>query len=154
MILLNASDQIFVGQRIDNKEDAWQMPQGGISRGETPDQAMLREIQEEIGTRNVEIIVKSSKWYRYDLPEDLAGKLWSGQYKGQQQIWYVLRFRGDESEININTHHPEFRSWKWVEKDDVAHLIVPFKKELYSSVFEDLWPFVLKAQNTSCEGEG
>ena len=144
MILLNKHNQVFVGQRLDNRQEAWQMPQGGIDRKESPDQAMLRELQEETGTRNVEIIAKSSKWYRYDLPDDLGAKLWGGRYKGQQQIWYLLRFRGEDKEINIHTHHPEFRSWKWVDKDEIMELIVPFKKELYNQILSDLWPFVLR----------
>src|SRR5688572_24409610 len=94
MMLLNAENKIFVGQRFDLKEPAWQMPQGGINPNEETDQAMLRELEEEIGTRNVEIIVKSKRWYKYDLPVEIATRLWNGKYKGQQQMWYVLRFRG------------------------------------------------------------
>src|SRR5438128_1478604 len=104
MMLLNAENKIFVGQRLDNKDPAWQMPQGGIGPHEDTDQAMLRELQEEIGTRNVEIIVKSKIWYKYDLPPDLAGRLWSGKFKGQKQIWYALRFRGKDKDITIHTY--------------------------------------------------
>lgn len=145
MMLLNAENKIFVGQRRDNK-NAWQMPQGGIGPYEDTDQAMLRELEEEIGTRNVEIIVKSKAWYKYDLPTDIAARLWNGKFKGQRQIWYVLRFRGQDEEININTYHPEFCAWKWIEKAELLDLIVPFKRDLYSRVLEELWDYVLKQQ--------
>jgi len=142
MMMLNAENKVFVGQRMDTTIEAWQMPQGGIGPHEDLDQAMLRELEEEIGTKNVEIIIKSKTWYKYDLPAELATKLWSGKYKGQKQIWYVLRFRGIEEDININTLHPEFCDWKWVEKDELLRIIVPFKRDLYTQVFEDLWPYI------------
>lgn len=144
MMILNAENKIFVGQRLDNKEPAWQMPQGGIGPHEDTDQAMLRELEEEIGTRNVEILVKAKTWYKYDLPPEIAGRLWNGKFKGQKQIWYVLRFRGKDEDININTYRPEFRSWKWVEKEELLKLIVPFKKELYGRILEELWEYVEK----------
>jgi putative (di)nucleoside polyphosphate hydrolase len=141
MMILNAENKIFVGRRIDNKAGAWQMPQGGISPHEDADQAMLRELQEEIGTGNVEIIVKSKGWYKYDLPSQLAERLWNGKFKGQKQIWYALRFRGQDKDINIHTSHPEFCDWKWVEKEELLELIVPFKRDLYARVLEDLWSY-------------
>lgn len=144
MMILNADNKVFIGQRLDSKEGGWQMPQGGIGPHEDADQAMLRELQEEIGTRNVEIIVKSKLWYKYDLPQELAERLWSGKFKGQKQIWYALRFRGNDEEINIHTYHPEFRNWKWVEKENLIDLIVPFKRDLYTHVLEDLWAYVIK----------
>ena len=144
MMILNTENKIFVGQRLDNKEPAWQMPQGGIGPHEDTDQAMLRELEEEIGTRNVEIIVKSKTWYRYDLPLEIAGRLWNGKFKGQKQIWYVLRFRGEDKDINIKTYQPEFRSWKWVDKKELLDLIVPFKKELYARILKELWDYVEK----------
>lgn len=144
MMILNAENKIFVGQRLDNKEVAWQMPQGGISPHEDADQAMLRELEEEIGTRNVEIIVKSKTWYKYDLPPEIAARLWQGKFKGQKQIWYVLRFRGKDREININTYHPEFRAWKWVDKAELLDLIVPFKRQLYERILKELWMYALK----------
>lgn len=144
MMVINRENKIFVGQRLDNKNSAWQMPQGGIGPHEETDQAMLRELQEEIGTRNVEIIVKSKTWYKYELPTELSGKLWNGKYKGQKQIWFALRFRGNDDEININTYHPEFRSWKWVDKEELLELVIPFKHDLYERVLKDLWGYVLK----------
>lgn len=146
MMILNRENKIFVGQRKGGKELAWQMPQGGIGPHEDTDQAMLRELQEEIGTRNVEIIVKSKNWYKYDLPSHLAGRLWSGHYKGQRQIWYVLRFRGKNEDINVNTYHPEFCDWKWVSKKELLTLIVPFKQELYKRLLEDLWHYVVNEE--------
>lgn len=144
MMILNAENKVFVGQRLDNKGLAWQMPQGGISPHEDADQAMLRELEEEIGTRNVEIIVKSKTWYKYDLPPEIAGRLWNGRFKGQQQIWYVLRFRGKDTDININTYRPEFCAWKWVEKTELLDLVIPFKRELYERILKELWMYVLK----------
>src|ERR1700722_11646327 len=116
MMILNTENKIFVGQRKDSKEPAWQMPQGGIDFHEDTDQAMLRELQEEVGTCKVEIIIKSKRWYKYDLPTDRVEKLWGGKFKGQRQVWYVLRFQGKDEDINIHTPSPEFREWKWVNK--------------------------------------
>ena len=144
MMMVNAENKIFVGQRLDIIDSAWQMPQGGVDRHETTDQAMLRELEEEIGTRDVEVIVKSEKLYRYNLPLELSGRLWGGKYKGQRQIWYALRFRGKDKDINIKTRDPEFRDWKWGTKDELLDIIVPFKKNLYECVLEDLWPYVLR----------
>jgi putative (di)nucleoside polyphosphate hydrolase len=144
MMVLNRDNKIFMGQRLDHISSAWQMPQGGISSNETMDQAMFRELQEEIGTRDVDIIFKSKRWYRYDLPPELADRLWDGKFKGQRQIWYALRFRGKDEDINIHTQHPEFREWKWVAQEEVLDLIVPFKKELYRLVLSDLWPYISK----------
>lgn len=144
MIILNNKNKIFVGQRIDSPFPAWQMPQGGIDKDEDLDQAMLRELEEEIGTRNVKIVTKSKCWYKYDLPQELSGKLWKGRFKGQKQIWFILRFYGKDEDINIHTSHPEFRNWKWADKDEVIELAAPFKRELYTHVFNDLWDYVLK----------
>jgi NTP pyrophosphohydrolases including oxidative damage repair enzymes len=142
MMVVNREDRIFVGQRYHKKLSNWQMPQGGIEVNEVVDQAMLRELQEETSICNVEILAKSKKWHFYDLPSELATRLWGGQFKGQKQIWYALRFQGEDSEINIHTLNPEFRDWKWVEKEEVLDLIIPFKKDLYTQVFDELWPYV------------
>jgi len=141
IILTNKDHKVFMGMRVDNPEDAWQMPQGGIDEGEAPDVAMLRELEEEVGTCNVEIICTSDKWYRYDFPPHLQTRLWGGKYKGQEQLWYVVSLKGDDSQINIHTPKPEFRQWKWVAPRDVLSLIVPFKRQLYTDVLKDLWPF-------------
>ncbi|MBX9621755.1 MAG: RNA pyrophosphohydrolase [Alphaproteobacteria bacterium] len=149
MMILNSGNKVFVAQRFDNKGPAWQMPQGGISHHEDTDQAMLRELEEEIGTRKVEIIVKSKTWYKYDLPPELAARLWRGKYKGQRQIWYLLRFKGLDQDINIHTYHPEFRDWKWVDKDELIDLVIPFKQKLYTQLLQDLWPFAINYSTRS-----
>lgn len=142
MMLINKSNKIFVGQRKKSRKPAWQMPQGGIDLDEDPESAMLRELEEEIGTRNVEIITYSKRWYSYKIPPRLAPRLWGGKYKGQKQLWYLLRFLGHDKDINIATSHAEFSSWKWVEKQELLDLIIPFKRDLYREVLKDLWPYV------------
>jgi putative (di)nucleoside polyphosphate hydrolase len=146
MMIVNHENKIFVGQRLNLVQEAWQMPQGGIDPHEDPDQAMLRELTEEIGTSNVEIIVKSKKWYQYDLPSQVRARVWNGQFRGQKQLWYALRFKGTDKEINIHTPHPEFCAWKWVNKEELLNLIVPFKKDIYIQVLDEFWPFVLRSR--------
>lgn len=131
LMLLNARGLIFVAQRIDMPSSAWQMPQGGIDPGETPQQAALRELREEVGTDKVEIIAESRDWVRYDLPADLAAKLWAGRYRGQEQKWFVMRFLGTDGDIDIATPEPEFSAWRWAEPAELPKLIVPFKRDLY-----------------------
>lgn len=131
MMVFNHRRKVFVGQRLDNPIDAWQMPQGGIDEGEDPRAAAIRELSEEIGTANVEIVAETEDWLRYDLPEALIGKLWKGRYRGQEQKWFVMRFLGDDKEIDLQTHHPEFAAWKWVDITSLPDLIVPFKQSLY-----------------------
>jgi putative (di)nucleoside polyphosphate hydrolase len=131
VILVNRDGLVFVAARLDNPADAWQMPQGGIDKGEDPAVAALRELEEEIGTGKAEIVAESEGWHVYDLPPELIGKMWGGKYRGQKQKWYVLRFLGEDSDIDLDTRHPEFRAWKWVPFDQVPDLIVPFKRDLY-----------------------
>ena len=136
-MMVNRDGKVFVGQRIDSKEgDAWQMPQGGIDPGEDAEQAALRELGEETGVRPelVEIIDRTREELFYDLPAALAGRLWGGKYRGQRQIWFLIRFLGADSEIDIATKHPEFDAWRWVEAERLVDLIVPFKKEIYGAV--------------------
>ena len=134
VILVNRDGRVFVAARIDNPADAWQMPQGGIDKGEDPAAAALRELEEEIGTGKAEIVAESEGWYQYDLPPELVGKMWGGKYRGQKQKWYVLRFLGTDADINLDTRHPEFRAWKWVPFEQVPDLIVPFKRDLYQEL--------------------
>ncbi len=136
VILVNREGRVFVAARIDNPADAWQMPQGGIDKGEDPAVAALRELEEEIGTGKAEIVAESDGWYQYDLPPELIGKMWGGKYRGQKQKWYVLRFLGTDADINLDTRHPEFRAWKWVSFEQVPDLIVPFKRDLYQELVE------------------
>ena len=139
-MLLNAEGKVFVGRRIDTTMEAWQMPQGGIDEGET----VWRELEEEIGTRNAELVAKNDKWLFYDLPDELIGKVWGGKYKGQKQIWYLMKFKGSDSDIDLETYHPEFSDWKWVDMADVPRLIVPFKRALYQAVVQAFEPYLEK----------
>ena len=136
MMVFNDKKQIFVGKRIDNQE-AWQMPQGGVDKGENVKVAAKRELYEETGIQSIRIIKKSDKEYIYDLPDHLLGKIWKGKYKGQKQTWYLMKFLGPDSEININQKHPEFNEWKWVSIDELPNLIVNFKKDLYQAVIAE-----------------
>lgn len=134
VMLLNSKNKVFVGARIDNTDEAWQMPQGGIDKGEAdPWQTALRELEEETGIepRLVEPITKHPERLKYDLPEELRARLWGGKYVGQDQDWYLARFLGTDADVNIRTPHPEFREWKWIEPEELPELIVPFKRELY-----------------------
>jgi len=142
-MLINAAGRVFVAKRIDNPGDAWQMPQGGIDEGENPAKAVMRELQEEIGTDKAEIIAESDRWRDYDLPDELIGKLWGGKYRGQRQKWFALKFLGVDDDINIDAHEtPEFSDWKWVEIDEVINLIVPFKRTLYGDIVSEFRPLV------------
>ena len=134
IMLLNADSDVFVGQRIDNPADAWQMPQGGIDEGEDPLNAAWREMQEEIGTGKAELLAESRGWLNYDLPPDLADRIWKGRYRGQRQKWFAFRFRGRDDDIRIDTPHAEFRAWKWAAMRDLPNLIVPFKRKLYGEL--------------------
>jgi putative (di)nucleoside polyphosphate hydrolase len=139
VMLVNAERKIFVGQRLDSAADAWQMPQGGIDPGEDPAEAAIRELGEETGIAPhlVEIVAQSAGEHLYDLPPQLMGKMWKGKYRGQRQTWFVMRFLGSDGDINIETEHQEFRSWRWADPSKLVDLIVPFKKELYANVLSE-----------------
>jgi len=139
VMLLNAEGKVFVAQRIDTTLEAWQMPQGGLDPGEDAEAGALRELEEETGIppHLVEIIARSRGELLYDLPADLAGSLWRGRYRGQRQIWFLLRFIGQDADIDLQTAHPEFRAWKWAEPGELPDLIVPFKAELYRNVLRE-----------------
>ena len=134
--LFNAQGKVFVGERIDTP-GAWQMPQGGIDKGENPKDAFYREMLEEIGTDKAEILSIHDQTLKYDLPDHLLNKLWNGKYRGQEQTWIAARFTGEDSDINITAHHhPEFSNWQWVHLADILGLIVPFKKDTYKEVIK------------------
>lgn len=136
VMLLNAQGRVFVGRRLDNPAPAWQMPQGGIDPGEEPTEAALRELWEETGvTRDlVQIEAEAPDWLHYDLPADLIPRLWKGRYRGQKQRWYLMRFHGADNQIVIETEHPEFSEWTWLDPRDLVEKIVPFKREVYAQV--------------------
>jgi len=136
IMLLNREGKVFVGKRKDTP-DAWQMPQGGIDKGESPAEAALRELEEEIGTGKAVVLAETKDWHRYDLPPHLVGKVWGGRYRGQEQKWLCCRFQGEDTDINIRTAHPEFDAWQWVGLDDLIRLIVPFKRDIYRVVVEE-----------------
>ena len=133
IMLLNREGKVFVAARIDNPEDAWQMPQGGLDDGEEPWPGILRELEEETGIppRLVEKVAECPERLRYDLPDELQGKMWGGKWKGQLQDWYLCRFTGRDEDVDIATEEPEFCDWKWVAPADLPDLIVPFKRDLY-----------------------
>lgn len=134
MMLFNAHGEVFVGQRLDRMVEAWQMPQGGVDMQESTQDAAFRELKEEIGTDKADIISETADWLAYDLPEELRGKLWKGRYRGQIQKWYLMRFTGEDSDIDIATKDPEFRSWRWCDMGEITAMAVPFKRGVYSEV--------------------
>lgn len=137
VMLLNHDRTVFVGQRLDTQGEAWQMPQGGIDEDEEPRDAALRELREEIGTDKAEFIAESKAWLRYDLPPDLRER-WNNRWQGQQQKWFVMRFRGTDADINIATEHPEFSAWKWVAVEHLPDQIISFKRQLYLDLLQEL----------------
>ncbi len=149
IMLLNRTGEVFVGQRIDTTMEAWQLPQGGVDDGEDFETAALRELEEEIGTANIEVIARTQDWLSYDLPQDIRGKVWGGRFRGQRQIWYVMRFLGEDSEINIETAHPEFSEWKWVTWDELDRIIVPFKRQLYKELKDRFRHLTLEAEKAT-----
>jgi len=138
IIVLNKQNKIFVGKRKDNPGDKWQMPQGGVDEGEDYITAMKRELLEETSIKNIEIIKEIDKIYQYELPENLVGIIWKGKYRGQKQKWFITRFLGEEKEINLNTKHPEFIDWKWIEPKLLPEVIVNFKKDLYLNLLKEI----------------
>lgn len=144
VMLVNASNHIFVGQRRDNATIALQMPQGGIDPGETPRQAALRELTEETGVTPdlVDVVAETAGWIKYELPTDLVGKLWGGKYRGQEQKWVLMRFHGTDDQVNIQTEHPEFSHWQWLPVDQLVDQIVPFKRHVYEQVLAEFSPLL------------
>lgn len=136
-LLLNNQNQVFVAQRIDTP-GAWQMPQGGIDKGEDPRKTVMRELGEEIGTNHAEIIAETTDWLIYDLPDELRNNVWGGKYRGQKQKWFALRFTGTDADIDLSADdHPEFDTWRWVEIGQLTDLIVPFKRLLYENIVDE-----------------
>jgi len=144
VVLINRDGLVFGGQRIDNPGKAWQMPQGGLDYGELPEEAALRELTEETGVSRDQVTVlgQTRDWITYELPEELLGKLWKGKYRGQEQMWFAMRFLGEDSDINIATETPEFSQWQWMSPAALTDAIVPFKRHVYESVFADLGEWI------------
>lgn len=142
IMLLNPAGLAFVGRRIDMPAGlaAWQMPQGGIDPGETPRQAAFRELAEEVGTGKAEILAETHGWLHYDLPSDIASRMWKGRWRGQRQKWFLMRFTGTDADIDLATGHPEFDAWEWVEPAQLPELIVPFKRQLYRDLLAEFRP--------------
>ena len=139
-LLFNDAGAVFVARRLDTR-DAWQLPQGGIHKGETPRQAIFRELVEEIGTDRAEVVAKSRRWLRYDLPKELVGKVWNGRYRGQEQRWFALRFTGTDGDIDLAAHgKPEFDAWRWSAFEDLPLLAVGFKRALYQDLVDEFRP--------------
>ena len=137
-IVLNNKNEVFVGKRKDNPIDKWQMPQGGVDKNEDYLDAMKRELYEETSIKNIKVIKEFDEWLEYELPENLLGIIWKGKFRGQKQKWFIARFLGNDSEIDINTKHPEFIEWKWIEMDEILSSIVDFKKKVYEKVLLEL----------------
>ena len=138
VILLNNTNQVFVGKRKDNPGDKWQMPQGGVESGEDFLTAMKRELYEETSIKDIKIIKEIEKIYEYELPNYLIGIIWKGKFRGQKQKWFITKFLGKESEINLNTKNPEFIEWKWINAEMLPNVIVDFKKNLYLSLVKEI----------------
>ena len=139
IFLINDAKQVFGGRRIDGRAEAWQMPQGGIDDGEDAETAALRELFEETGVRAdlVDILARSRDEHFYDLPDDMIGRIWKGKYRGQRQHWFLMRFKGTDADINIETSHQEFSKWQWIDAPQLPQLIVPFKKRLYENILAE-----------------
>ena len=137
IMLINKQGQVFVGKRIDTSSEEWQMPQGGIDAGEDELTAALREMEEEVGTGNASLIYESKDYYYYDLPDELIPKVWGGKFRGQKQRWFAFLFEGDDAQINLQTQHPEFCKWQWIEANQLPEVIVPFKKDIYSAILKE-----------------
>lgn len=145
IMLLNKQGHVFVGRRIDSNANAWQMPQGGIEHGESTKAAAIRELHEETGTDKAKFLAEGRDWFFYDLPADIQPKLWGGRYRGQIQLWFAMRFVGEDGDINIATAVPEFAEWKWIEPKDLPSVIVPFKRDLYQAVVDEFAPHLASA---------
>ena len=138
IIVLNKQNKIFVGKRKDNPGDKWQMPQGGVDKGEDYITAMKRELAEETGIKSIKILKEVERMYEYELPENLLGIIWKGKFRGQKLKWFIMRFLGNDNEINIKTKKPEFCEWKWIELENITDLVVDFKLQVYEEVKKEV----------------
>jgi putative (di)nucleoside polyphosphate hydrolase len=144
-MIINDRFEVFVGKRTDIKTESWQMPQGGIDDGETAEEAVMREMKEEIGNDYGKIIASTDNWYTYDLPRYLIAKLWDSKYRGQKQKWFLIKYLGEDKDIDIlSDEFSEFVEWKWMKMEDLVHIIVSFKKDIYLSVIEEFRDEIIK----------
>ncbi len=142
IIVLNNNNQVFVGKRKDNPINKWQMPQGGVDKGEDFITAMKRELLEETNIKNIKILKELERMYQYELPKNLVGIIWKGKFRGQKQKWFITRFLGQDNEINLKTKHPEFIEWKWIEPEKLPEVIVDFKRGLYEELLKEINLFI------------
>ena len=142
VIVLNEKNEVFVGKRKDNPVDKWQMPQGGVDKNENFLTAMKRELEEETSIKNIKILKELDGWFEYELPKNLLGIIWKGKFRGQKQKWFIVKFNGNENEINLKTKIPEFIEWKWIAINDLPKVIVDFKKNMYEKILVELKNFV------------
>ena len=142
IILLNKDNEVFVGKEKDNPIDKWQMPQGGIDNNEKPLDAMKRELEEETSVTNIKILKEVNSWLEYELPPHLLGKIWKGKYRGQTQKWFIVRFIGNDKEINLKTKKPEFIEWRWISHKLLTEVIVDFKKNVYKKLEVEISDFI------------
>tara|TARA_Y100000590_G_C15559124_1_gene954014 strand:+ start:242 stop:712 length:471 start_codon:yes stop_codon:yes gene_type:complete len=141
-IVLNNNNLVFVGKRKDNPINKWQMPQGGVEKDEDLLKAMKRELYEETSITSIKVLKELDNWLSYELPSNLLGRIWKGKYRGQKQKWFIVRFTGNEDEINLNTKHPEFIEWKWIKIEQLPNVIVDFKKKVYVILENELKKFI------------
>ena len=137
IFLINDQGRVFVAARIDQPSHYWQMPQGGIDEGESPLEAAFREMKEEIGTNNAKLLAETKDWINYDLPAPMIGKIWGGRYRGQSQKWFAFRYLGSDQEIDIETEHPEFSEWQWIDPSELLNYCIEFKQETYRRVLNE-----------------
>ena len=138
IVLLNNKNDIFVGKRVDNPKNFWQMPQGGVDKNEDFFEAAKRALEEETGIKSIKLIKELDSWLEYELPKNLLGKIWKGKYRGQKQKWFVMKFIGGENEINIKTKNPEFLEWKWIQRSKLTDVVVDFKLDVYKKIKKEL----------------
>ena len=141
-IVLNKKNQVFVGKRKDNPVDKWQMPQGGVNEGEDLTSAMKRELNEETGIQNIKILNEIDGWFEYELPNYLLGKIWRGKFRGQKQKWFIVKFLGNDEEINLENDKPEFIEWKWLDIENLPNVIVNFKRKVYEQLLPKIRSFI------------
>ena len=142
VIILNNENKVFVGKRKDNPVNKWQMPQGGVEKGESYLSAMKRELYEETSIESIDILKEIDGFFEYELPKNLVGIIWKGKFRGQKQKWFIVKFIGNENEINLQTRNPEFIEWKWIIPDDLPKTIVDFKKKMYVELLENINNFI------------